>query len=176
MLIKRNKKAEEKKKQIQESQGSQPASSLFGDPKTPHGEYSATNKTTIGQNISIEGVIRGNENLEIDGLMKGDIELKNNHITVGPKAKVEAEISAKNVTISGQMVGNIRATENVKFTKEANFTGEVKTKNISVENGAYLKAGIEMAHGAKKIPSSLGSESGPDSETIVLVNKAKTKE
>jgi cytoskeletal protein CcmA (bactofilin family) len=42
------------------------------------------------------------------------------------------------------MVGNVRALDNAKITKEADFQGEIKAKRISVEDGAYLEADIEM--------------------------------
>ena len=57
---------------------------------------------------------------------------------------MEAEIHAKDVTISGRMVGNIKALDRVKLTKEAEFKGEVQAKRISVEDGAYVKSVIEL--------------------------------
>ena len=57
---------------------------------------------------------------------------------------MEGEINADNVTISGRLSGNIKALDKVEITKEADFDGEVKAKRISVEDGAYLKAVIEL--------------------------------
>ena len=107
-------------------------------------------KTVIGQHISVEGVIRGKANLVIEGSMKGSIELEKHQVTVGAKGKVEAEIHADNITISGQLVGNIKAQGKVEITKEADFTGEIKAKRISVEDGAYLKAVIELERESEK--------------------------
>jgi len=101
-------------------------------------------KTIIGQHISVEGIVRGQENLVIEGSMKGSIELEKHQVTVGSKGKVEAEIHADNVIISGRLVGNIKAHGKVEITKEADFSGEIKAKRISVEDGAYLKAVIEL--------------------------------
>ncbi|MBW2584982.1 MAG: hypothetical protein JRE36_15800, partial [Deltaproteobacteria bacterium] len=41
-------------------------------------------KTIIGEHISIEGSIRGEENLEIEGSMKGNIELEKHNFRIGP--------------------------------------------------------------------------------------------
>ena len=101
-------------------------------------------KTVIGQHISVEGVVRGKENLVIEGSMKGSIELEKHQVTVGANGQVEAEIHADNVIISGRLVGNIQAHGKVQITKEADFSGEIKAKRISVEDGAYLKAVIEL--------------------------------
>jgi len=107
-------------------------------------------KTIIGEHISIEGSIHGKESLIIEGAMKGKIELEKNQITVGAKGRVEAEIHADNVTISGRLTGNIQALGKVSITKGANFTGEIKARSISVEDGAYLKATIELVREPQK--------------------------
>ena len=116
---------------------------------------SSEEKTVVGEQISIEGSICGKENLLIEGSMKGKIELEEHQVTVGSRGQVEAEIHAKDVTISGRMTGNIQALGKVQITKEAEFNGEVKAKRISVEDGAYIKAVIELERETKK-PSSAG--------------------
>jgi cytoskeletal protein CcmA (bactofilin family) len=63
---------------------------------------------------------------------------------VGAKGKVEAEIQAGNVTVSGRVNGNIKAIGRVRITKDADFSGEIKAQGISIEDGAYLKAVIEL--------------------------------
>ena len=107
-------------------------------------------RTIIGNQIFIEGVIRGKEDLLIDGSVKGSIELNAHHLTVGPKGQVNAEVHAEHVTISGKLVGNIKATGRVEITKAADFNGEIKAKSISVEDGAFLKAVIELEREPEK--------------------------
>jgi cytoskeletal protein CcmA (bactofilin family) len=113
-------------------------------------------KTIIGEQISIEGSIRGKENLLIEGSMKGTIELEEHQVIVGSKGKVEAEIHAKDVTISGRMTGNILALGKVEITRAAEFNGEIKARRISVEDGAYIKAVIELGRDDKKKASPTG--------------------
>jgi cytoskeletal protein CcmA (bactofilin family) len=113
-------------------------------PVAPVSPVSSVDRTIIGDQIFIEGVIRGNEDLLIEGSVKGSIELKAHHLTVGPKGQVSAEVQAADVTIGGKLVGNINATGRVEITKAADFNGEIKAKSISVEDGAYLKAVIEL--------------------------------
>jgi len=112
-------------------------------------------KTIIGEQIIIDGAIRGKEDLLIEGSVKGRIEVDTHHLTVGPKGQVEAEIQAANVTVSGRLVGNINAAEKVKITKEADFNGEITAKSISVEDGAFLKAVIELKRESHKKPVSV---------------------
>ena len=108
------------------------------------GKASATESTVIGEHITIEGSIRGEENLVMDGAMKGNVELKNHDFTIGPKGRFDGEIEAKNVSISGDIKGNVKTSGRVQITREADFIGEIKAQNIFVEDGAYFKGVIEL--------------------------------
>lgn len=100
--------------------------------------------TCIGEAISIEGSISGKGDLIIQGNLKGTIDLSGQQFTVGNKGSVQADIKAEKVTISGKMKGNVTARGKVEITKTADFEGEIKAKRISVEDGAYMKAVIEL--------------------------------
>ena len=101
-------------------------------------------KTTIGEHISIEGQIKGREHLVIEGEMKGNVEMEKHNFTVGSNGRVDGEIRAQNVSISGQLKGAINAVGKVEVTKEADFFGDIKANSISVEDGAYFKGSIEL--------------------------------
>jgi cytoskeletal protein CcmA (bactofilin family) len=133
-------------------------------------------KTIIGEHISIKGGIQGKEDLVINGSVEGTIELGGCHLTVGPVGQVEGEIQANNVTISGRLSGNIKALDKVEITKEADFNGEVKAKRISVEDGAYLKAVIELEKEPEKkavARDKLADQEthGPDKEPLTLITE-----
>ena len=108
------------------------------------GSSARDEKTIIGKHISIEGSIRGEEDLKIEGSMKGNIELEKHNFKVGPSGQMDGEITARNVSISGEFKGNIKSHEKVEVTREADFYGEIKAKSISVEDGAYIKGVIEL--------------------------------
>ena len=118
-------------------------------------------KTIIGEHISIEGSIRGSEDLEIKGSMNGNIELEKHNFKVGPSGKMDGEIAARNVSVSGEFKGNIKSHEKVELTREADFFGEIRAKSISVEDGAYIKGMIELDRepNRKSSPAS-GKDSG----------------
>jgi len=103
-------------------------------------------KTIIGEGVSFEGIVQSNEDLIINGSVKGSIELENCGLTVAPKGEVEVEICAQNVSIEGKLIGNIKAISSVEISREANFRGQIKAKRISIEDGASLRAAIELEH------------------------------
>ena len=101
-------------------------------------------KTIIGAGVIIEGKICGSGNLIIEGLMKGDVELEGSSITVGPKGRIEGEIIAKDTIINGQMNGKINAAGTVNIARHADFCGEIKAKNISIDDGAFFNGKIDL--------------------------------
>jgi len=136
-------------------------------------------KTIIGRHISIEGNIVGKEDLMIEGTVKGSVELEEHHLIVGPEGKVDGEVHAQDVTISGQLTGNINALGMVMITKEANFDGEIKAKSLSVEDGAYLKAAIELESKKKAVPIDKAMDQGASKiakEPVSIVSEDKARE
>ena len=134
-----------KSKKTESGKAVSPDRPVEGKSSTFHPRSSARDeKTIIGEHISIEGSIRGEEDLEIEGSMKGNIELEKHNFRVGPNGQVEGEITARNVSVSGEFKGNIKSLEKVEITREADFYGEIKAKSISVEDGAYIKGVIEL--------------------------------
>ena len=100
--------------------------------------------TIFGRNISVEGSIRGEENIIIKGAMKGDIILEKNDFIVGSEGRFEGDIRAQNVNISGLVMGNVKTKDKVELTKEADFIGDIRAKNFLMEEGAYFKGSIEL--------------------------------
>ncbi len=139
-MLRKNKILNNEKVAEDRPQNDPPASSMNASTASA----AATEKTIIGENISIKGSIHGKGNLVIQGSVKGNIDLEKHHLTIGPNGNVEAEINAEHVTISGRLAGNINARGKVEITRTAEFSGEIKAKRISVEDGAFLKAVIEL--------------------------------
>jgi cytoskeletal protein CcmA (bactofilin family) len=100
--------------------------------------------TVIGESIAIDGTIQAGEDIIIEGSFKGSIIAKSHQVTVGKNGRVEATIQAENVVISGRMKGEITAFNKVQITQGADFNGQIKAKSIAVEDGAFLKASIEL--------------------------------
>jgi len=135
-------------------------------------------KTIIGEEVSFEGRIRSTEDLIINGSVKGSVKLDNSLLTVAPKGQVKAEIHAQNVSISGQLIGNIKVISNVEITKEADFSGQIKSKRVSIEDGAFLKAVIELEHETQKKTLSTDTISdqeanGSEKETLTLLKETE---
>jgi len=76
-------------------------------------ETSEQNLSRIGQSFSLKGELSGNEDLVVNGRLHGEIDLGNHNLTVEREGKIEANIRAKNITIHGEIKGNIFASGKV---------------------------------------------------------------
>jgi cytoskeletal protein CcmA (bactofilin family) len=123
-------------------------------------------KTVIGEHIHIEGDIRGDEHLYLEGSVKGNIKMGKHNFVVGAKGRFDGEISAQNVGISGQLIGTAKVREKVRITKEADFSGDIKAKSISIEDGAYFNGSIELQREPHRKTMQTGKSS--DAEVIEL--------
>lgn len=101
-------------------------------------------KASISNLIFIDGNIKAEEDLIINGKVKGNVEVKNHSVFLGPSGRLQGKVHGMNVRIRGQMRGEIRATGKVEITREAQFVGKIKCKSFSVENGAYFNADVEI--------------------------------
>ena len=101
-------------------------------------------KTTINSSTIIDGNIEAKEHLIINGTIRGNVEISNFNLFLGPSGRLEGEVHAQNVRVRGYMKGDIKATGKVEITKEANYSGKIESKGISVEDGAYFDAHVSL--------------------------------
>jgi cytoskeletal protein CcmA (bactofilin family) len=97
----------------------------------------------IGKGITVRGNLSGGEDLVIEGRVEGTISLKN-HLTIESTGTVMADIETENLTINGEMQGNIVATESVAINANAKVIGNVKAPRVIIEDGARFKGSVDM--------------------------------
>ena len=108
----------------------------------------------IGKSVVIKGELSGSEDIYVDGQVEGNIHLSGNNLTIGPHGRVRANITAKNVTIGGTLDGNITASERTELRKSAVTNGDVQTKRIAIEEGAFFKGKLEIVGNAASAAAS----------------------
>ena len=97
--------------------------------------------------LHVKGDIDGNEDLVIDGTVDGQIRLSERKLTLGPAAKVTADIHARHVVVYGYVQGNIRAKGRIEIKKNGSVIGNLTTAQITIEDGADFKGSIEIERG-----------------------------
>jgi cytoskeletal protein CcmA (bactofilin family) len=111
---------------------------------SPNFAAPAQSAATIGKSVKVVGKIFAKEDLYVDGDVEGTIETIDNKITVGPNGRVQANIIAREVTILGQVQGNVETSDKVDLRKDAKLVGDITTSRISIEDGAMFKGSIDI--------------------------------
>jgi cytoskeletal protein CcmA (bactofilin family) len=113
----------------------------------------------IGKSVIIKGELSGSEDLFVDGVVEGTIELRNNNLVIGPNGQVKANVHAKGVVVQGKLDGDIRATQRAELRKSAVVVGDVFTQRIAIEEGAYFKGKVDIQQEAAKPASASPAKS-----------------
>lgn len=117
----------------------------------------------VSQGIKIKGELTGSEDLFIDGIVDGKINLANSVLTVGPNATVKAEIASRELVVRGRTEGKLTATERIQIWHTARVQGDLKAERISIEEGAEVHGKMEAGKASSVAPlGDLGHNKKPD--------------
>ncbi len=105
----------------------------------------------IGKSVQIRGEVKGSEDLLVDGQVEGTITLSESRLTIGPNAKVEAHVSAKDVVVLGTLNGNITATGRIELRQGSHLNGDISAARLSIEENAIFKGKVDLVQGAKSV-------------------------
>jgi cytoskeletal protein CcmA (bactofilin family) len=120
---------------------------------------------SIGQGIRIKGEVTGSEDLYMDGVIDGKLNLTNGSLTVGPNGTVKADVNAREVIVHGRIDGKVTGRDKVQLMSTSHVTGEVQTERLAIEEGALLRGKVEAGKLAPRTESrSAGSTGGSKSE------------
>ena len=100
-------------------------------------------QTVIGSTIVIDGEVSGDEDLVIEGTVKGKVTLRQGLYVEG-SGVIEADIETARVEVSGQVTGNIAATEKVELKADCRVVGDVRAPRILIADGASFKGNVDM--------------------------------
>lgn len=104
----------------------------------------------IGKSIFIKGEVSGGQDLIIEGNIEGEIQLKENQVTIGENGKMSGEIYAKSIIIQGQVVGNMFAGEKLEIKSTGSLKGDISSPRLVIDDGAYFKGIVNMEAGTQQ--------------------------
>jgi cytoskeletal protein CcmA (bactofilin family) len=109
----------------------------------------AEGSTAIGKSVVIRGDLSGNEDLYMDGEIEGTITLPESRLTVGPNARIRADVHARDVVVLGHLTGNVNASGRVDLRQSALVTGDIIAGRLSIEESVVLKGRVELKASAE---------------------------
>ncbi len=105
--------------------------------------------STIGPGSIFEGKFYIAGSLKIDGKFEGEIKT-DDALYIGETGKVKTNISAKDVVVSGTMIGNIKAESEVRLEETGRMLGDIMAPSLHLARGVVAKGHITVTGGQKK--------------------------
>lgn len=94
--------------------------------------------TVIGRRTLIRGIVKGDGPVVIHGALEGELTL-GGALSISPTSRVDAEIEARSVEISGETRGTLAAAGRVILEAGGVFDGELTTPVLEVRPGSVLR-------------------------------------
>ncbi len=103
----------------------------------------ANNETIIAQGVKVEGDFHSQGDVVIDGEVTGSLETTQ-ALTIGERARIHANVTAKTAVVAGEVKGNLHAAERLELLATSVVEGDIETANLSVASGAVVNGKITM--------------------------------
>ena len=98
----------------------------------------------LGPTVVFQGEFAAREDIVIQGQVKGKINLSECDLLVAEQARVEAEITVRNITVRGEVSGNIKASGKITIEKTGRMKGDLSASVISIEDGAQFRGSVKI--------------------------------
>jgi cytoskeletal protein CcmA (bactofilin family) len=122
-------------------QQSAPRSSASGHHPALSGLPAST--THFPEGLTLIGDLNAEEDVVIDGVVTGAIDMPAHAVTIGLKARVDARILARDVTVYGSLTGKVTALEIIDIREQARVSGEIAAPAVALADGARVTGRVE---------------------------------
>lgn len=100
-------------------------------------------ESVIASDITIEGKIEGGGSVRIAGKFKGDVNV-NGNLTIETNASLTGQVTAKAITIAGELNGNILNAEKVDLLESGVVNGDIKAGTLTVAAGSRMRGQVDF--------------------------------
>lgn len=90
----------------------------------------------VAPDITVEGGIIGEGELQIDGTVKGDVRV--GRLTIGESGHVEGSVQAEIVEVRGRVIGAVLAKQ-VRLYGTSYVDGDITHEQLAMETGAFFQ-------------------------------------
>ena len=120
--------------------------------------------TLIGSGIRIEGDLAFAGGLRIDGEVRGNITAAPDEpsvLVIGATGRVEGDIKATRMVVSGVVSGSIHASEFLELLPGARISGELRYGALEVHPGAVLEVELRRESSVRRVPTTAPQAPAP---------------
>jgi cytoskeletal protein CcmA (bactofilin family) len=90
----------------------------------------------IADDIAIEGNLRGEGELQVDGVIRGDVAVA--RLTIGESGQIEGSVHAESVEVRGRVAGAITGKQ-VRLHASAHVDGDITHEQLTIDAGAFFE-------------------------------------
>lgn len=94
--------------------------------------------STIANGLIINGNITGDGDMTIAGCVEGEVLIKNGTMTIEQTGYVEGKLVVREVSVAGEVRGNIEASSKITIKPTGKVICDVTTARIDIAEGAFL--------------------------------------
>jgi cytoskeletal protein CcmA (bactofilin family) len=105
-----------------------------------------TNVVSLGPRDILQGRLEIQGDLKVAGTVEGDLKASGD-VTVDSTATIQAAIEGANISVRGQVTGNVTAKRRLTLAGTGRLNGDVKVGRLTVEDGATLNGNVTMSGG-----------------------------
>lgn len=105
--------------------------------------FNPNNLNIINAGTTITGDLNSEGDMRIDGTVKGYVTSKA-RLVLGNTCRVEGDIKAVNLELSGEVNGNIYVTELLTIKATAKINGDIVSNKLIIEAGAEFNGNCSM--------------------------------
>jgi cytoskeletal protein CcmA (bactofilin family) len=103
-----------------------------------------TNVVNLGPRDVLQGRLEIQGDLKIQGNVEGELKATGD-VTIDSTAEIKASIEGSNVSVRGQVTGNVTAKRRLTLGGSGRLNGDVKVARLTVEDGATLNGNVTMS-------------------------------
>ena len=101
------------------------------------------NVVTLGPRDILQGRLEVQGELRIAGNVEGDLKASGD-ITIDAGATIQAAVEGANVSVRGEVTGNVTARKRLTLGGSGRLNGDVRVARLTVEDGATLNGNVTM--------------------------------
>jgi cytoskeletal protein CcmA (bactofilin family) len=97
----------------------------------------------LGEGVDFQGELCFTHGIRVDGVVRGKVRSES-CLVIGPKGKVEAEVTISRVAINGEFRGTVHASDRIEIHREGKVYGDLFTPCLIIEAGAIFEGKCNM--------------------------------
>ena len=119
---------------------------MAADKSAAQAQNGGNNVVSLGPRDILQGRLEIQGDLRIAGQVEGDLKASGD-ISIESGATIQAAIEGANISVRGQVTGNVTARKRLTLGGSGHLQGDVRVGRLTVEDGATLNGNVTMQSG-----------------------------